>query len=244
MASYFISGASSGIGAELARQLTARGDDVALAARRVGRLEALADQLRRSGATVTVHELDVTDLAAVDQVVRAADAAHDGLDVVVANAGRGGGSRVGSGRPDANVGVLETNLLGVLAQAEVAMALFLPRRAGHLVLVSSVAGTRALPGGAASYSVSKAGVRELGRALQMDAVDSGVAVTVVTPGWVESELTERVRTRLKTPVEPAVSSMLAGIDAGRREVYVPRWWRPVAQVLLPLVPDRVLRRFV
>lgn len=243
MASYFISGASSGIGAELARQLAARGDDLALAARRRERLDTLAGQLRPLGVTVTVHELDVTDGVAVDGVVRAADDAHGGLDVVVANAGRGGGSVVGSGRPEENVGVLETNLVGLLAQAEVALALFRPRDTGHLVLVSSVAGTRAMPGSMASYSVSKAGVRQLGRALRLDVAGTGVDVSVLLPGWVESEMTTRVRGPLKTDVEPAVASMLASMDARRGEVYVPRWWRLLARGVLPVVPASLLRRF-
>ncbi|MBY5162947.1 SDR family NAD(P)-dependent oxidoreductase [Salsipaludibacter albus] len=244
MAAYFISGASSGIGAELARQLAARGDAVALAARRTDRLTALADELSANGAIVSVHELDVTDAAAVDREVRAADAVLGGLDVVVANAGRGGGAVVGDGHHDRNVGVLETNLVGVFAQAEVALSLFRPRGVGHLVLVSSVAGTRGLPGSSASYSVSKAGVLQLGRALRTDLAGSGIDVTVVIPGWVSSEMTERVPERVKTDVETAVASMLDSIDARRGEAYVPRWWRLLARGVLPLVPGRVLRRFL
>ncbi|HKJ57242.1 MAG TPA: SDR family NAD(P)-dependent oxidoreductase, partial [Nitriliruptoraceae bacterium] len=110
MTTWFISGASSGIGAELARQVARRGDDVAVAARRVDRLRELAQGLASAPGRVTVHELDVTDHAAVEQVLHAVDDACGGLDVVVANAGIGGGSRIGSGDQDANAAVVATNL--------------------------------------------------------------------------------------------------------------------------------------
>ncbi len=108
MTTWFITGASSGIGAELARQLARRGDDVALAARRSDRLAALADELADAPGTVTVHELDVTDHRMVAAAMRAADEAHGGLDVAVANAGIGGGRAIGAGGQAANESVVAT----------------------------------------------------------------------------------------------------------------------------------------
>lgn len=242
MTATFISGASSGIGAELARQLCARGEDVALAARRTDRLDALADQLRPLGATVSVHPLDVRDAAAVDAAIRAADGEHAGLDRVVVNAGRAGGARVGAGRHADNVALFEVNLLGALAQAEVAMSLFEPRDRGHLVLVSSVAAVRPLPGGSATYGASKAALRHLGGALAIDTRDTGVDVTTVLPGYVESEMTTGVPGWVKTDVGPAVARLVEILDERPREAWLPGWWGPVARGVLPLVPGRALKR--
>ncbi len=243
MTATFISGASSGIGAELALQLGARGEHVALAARRVDRLDALASEIRRLGVTATVHELDVRDAAAVDAAVRAADEAHGGLDRVVVNAGTGGGQPIGLGRHDANVALLEVNLLGALAQAEVAMSLFRPRDRGHLVLMSSVAAVRPLPGSSAAYAASKAAVRHLGGALAIDCHDTGIDVTTVLPGWVDSEMTEGVTTRLKAGTASAVAELVDILDERPVEAWLPGWWGFVGRRVLPLVPPGILRRF-
>ncbi len=242
MATTFISGASSGIGAELARQLAARGDDLALAARRLDRLDALADELRPQDVRVTTHLLDVTDATAVATTMAAAVAAHGGLDVVVVNAGTGGGAPVGTGHPERNAHVLDVNLLGALAQCESALEHFRARGRGHLVLVSSVAAVRPLPGSVA-YSTSKAALRHLGRALQADLAGSPIDVTIVLPGYVDTEMTAGVRSPLKVAARPAVAQLVAAMDARVDQAWVPRWWGFLARVVLPLVPDAALRRF-
>lgn len=243
MATWFISGASSGIGAELARQLAARGDDVAVAARRRERLEDLQAELADTPGEVTVHELDVTDHDAVEAVMRDADQTHRGIDVVVANAGIGSGGRIGSGHHDASAAVVATNLVGVMSQAEVALALMAPRGQGQIVLVSSVAASRGLPGTTAAYSATKAAVSRLGESLRTQLRGSGIAVTTVCPGYIVSEMTQGVPDFMKTDTISAVASMVAAIDRRSRVVYIPRWWRPVAAVL-KVVPSSVVQRFV
>lgn len=242
MTTWFISGASSGIGAELARQLARRGDDVAVAARRRDRLEDLAEELADAPGTVTVHEVDVTDHDALEAAMRAADQAHGGLGVVVANAGVGRGSVLGSGNHAANEAVVATNIVGVVSTVEVALALMQPRGTGRIVLVSSVTGVRGLPGTAAVYSASKAAVASLGESLAVQLRGTGVGVTTIFPGWVDTEMTERVRYRIKAGAPRAVAQLLEAVDRGRTSAYVPRWWRPVAG-LLRVVPDSLVDRF-
>jgi NADP-dependent 3-hydroxy acid dehydrogenase YdfG len=244
MTSYFISGASSGLGAEMARQLSERGDGVALAARRIGLLEELAQDLASVPGAVTTHALDVTDPVAVDRVIRHADAVHGGLDVVVVNAGRGGGGRLGTGTLDQNRQVIETNLVGVLAQAESALSLFRSRGHGHLVLVSSVVARRGLPGGAAAYSATKAAVATLGASLRTEFAGSDIHITTLRPGYIETELTAKVPKRLKTPVRRGVASMVRAMDDRVGDAVVPAWpWKAVDRVL-PLIPSRIIRRFM
>jgi NADP-dependent 3-hydroxy acid dehydrogenase YdfG len=243
MSIYFISGASSGIGAEMARQLTRRGDDVAIAARRTERLQALAAELAEAPGSVALYTLDVTDPDAVDRVMRQADAELGGLDVVVVNAGRGGGGRLGSGRDEENRAVIETNLLGALAQVETAMAVFRARGRGQLVLVSSLAASRALPGSGAVYSASKVALAYLGASLRSELAGSPIGVTTLRPGYIRTDLSSRNRSPLVTNVDRGVASMLSAIDARAGDVVVPFWpWRPLGW-LMKLVPASLIRRF-
>jgi NADP-dependent 3-hydroxy acid dehydrogenase YdfG len=121
-----ITGASSGLGAGMARELAGRGHDLALVARRADRLEALAAELTaRPGApAVRTATLDVTDDEAVARVVPAMREALGGLDRVIVNAGVGGGRPVGSGRPGANLATARTNFVAAIAQCKAAMAIF------------------------------------------------------------------------------------------------------------------------
>lgn len=238
---YFISGASSGIGAEMARQLAARGAGLAIAARRTGGLETVASGLT-AAAKVTTHTLDVTDPAAVAHTFAEAVAAHGGIDVAVVNAGIGGGRRIGTGHHDENLAIISTNLVGALHQIEVAMAHFRDRDRGHLVLVSSMAGWRGLPGSAASYSASKAALSSLGESLRIETAGGPIAVTTLHPGYIRTDLSARARSPYQTPLDRGVAAMLAAIDRRVGEAVVPGWpWAPLG-LLLRRVPERALRR--
>ena len=127
-----ITGASSGLGEEMARQFAAKGYNLALTARREDRLKALQDELLAAHpkATVLVHRLDVNDHAQVFEVFRAVDAEIGGLDRIIVNAGIGKGAPLGTGRFDANLETAQTNFVAVLAQAEAAMEVFRAQDAG------------------------------------------------------------------------------------------------------------------
>lgn len=226
----------------MARQLIRRGDSVALAARRVERLDELAAHV--TGGRVSVHPLDVTDFPAVAGVMDEADRTHGGLEVVVVNAGRGGGARLGTGRFPENRLVVDTNFTGALAQIEAALDLFRRRGRGHLVLVSSLAATRGLPGSAAVYSATKVGLAWLGESLRAELGGSGIDVTTLRPGYIRTELNERADFRYMTELGPGVEAMIAAMDRKADDVVVPAWpWRPLGW-LLRLAPDVLIRRFM
>ena len=149
-----ITGASSGLGAEMARQLAAKGEDLALCARRTERLEELKAEILAAhpGRRVEIRALDVTDDAAVFEVVHAFARDFDGLDRVVVNAGLGKGAPVGTGRFDANRETAYTNVIGALAQTEAAMEVFRAQKRGHLVLISSMSAMRGLPKTVTGYA--------------------------------------------------------------------------------------------
>lgn len=227
----------------MARQLTARGDRVAAAARRTEELEQLAEEVASHPGSLTIHPLDVTDTEAVGRVIRHADAVHGGLDVVVVNAGRGGGARLGTGRMDENLAVVDVNLVGALAQIEAALALFRPRSHGHLVLVSSMAGDRPLPGSAAVYSASKGALSSLGESLRTELHDVPITVTTLRPGYIDTPLTEGNRSPLLTPLTDGVEAMIAAMDREAGDTPVPSWpWRPLGWVLR-VAPPSLIRRF-
>jgi NAD(P)-dependent dehydrogenase (short-subunit alcohol dehydrogenase family) len=140
-----ITGASAGLGAEMARQLAERGHDLVLTARRVDRLEELAGEIlaKHPELRVEVAELDVTDEEQVFEVFRR----FAPLDRVIVNAGVRSAKMVGTGGHADNLAVGRTNFLAALAQIEAAMEQFRNRGRGHLVVISSVAAMRGLLGG-------------------------------------------------------------------------------------------------
>lgn len=226
----------------MTRRLLGRGDSVAVAARRRDRLEALAHETHSSPGRITVHPLDVTDAAAVFRVMQAADEAHDGLDVVVVNAGRGGGARPGTGGFAENRAVVETNLIGAMAQVEAALGIFRERGRGHLVLVSSLVGSRGLPGSLALYSATKAALTVLGESLRIELEGSGIHVTTLRPGFIRSPINEGSGFPYMTPIGKGVESMIEAIDRRRSDAVVPAWpWAPLGW-LMKIVPESVIRR--
>lgn len=240
-----ITGASSGLGAEMARQFAARGWDLALCARRVERLEELAAQIRDdTGRRVEVAALDVTDGDAVQRVFAGFAATFGHLERVVVNAGIGKGAALGTGRPDANVATARTNFVGALHQAEAALAIFREQGRGHLVLVSSVSAVRGMPKSMTTYAATKAGVSTLGEGIRSENIP-GVDVSVIHPGYIRTPLNEHVSNApMMVDTETGVRAMVAAIERRRTTAYVPRWpWLPIAMVM-KVLPLAVVRRFV
>jgi short-subunit dehydrogenase len=240
-----ITGASSGLGAQLARDFAAMGRDLALCARRTERLEAIRDELATTspGSTVTVHQLDVRDHDQVFEVVEAARKEHGGLDRVVVNAGIGMGQPIGTGRFDANLQTAQTNFVAALAQCEAAMNVFREQGYGHLVVVSSVSAVRGLPRNATTYAATKAGISALAEGIRAEVLGTPIVVTTLQPGFIRSELTEGNHTPLIVSTEKGVAAMVAAIEKEKATAYVPGWpWAALAP-LLRHVPLRLIGRF-
>lgn len=181
-----ITGASAGIGAAVARAFAAEGADLVLTARRGERLDALAAELRRGGVRALALSADVTLDGDLERVVGAAREELGGLDVVLANAGFGVTGKVEELELDDFRRQFETNVFGVLRTVYASLE-ELKRSQGRLGIVGSVAGWISRPGGA-PYSMSKFAVRALAQSLRHELAPEGVSVTLISPGFVESEI--------------------------------------------------------
>ncbi|WP_238578573.1 SDR family oxidoreductase [Inquilinus limosus] len=181
-----VTGASSGIGEAVARHFAKAGAAVMLGARRLHRLEAVAEEIRRDGGRVALQRLDVTRREDVEAFVQAAVAQFGRLDVIVNNAGVMPLSPVADLKVEEWDRMVDVNLRGVLYGVAAALPVFRAQDGGHVVNVTSVADRRIVPT-AAVYSATKYAVRAFSEGLRQE-IGGGIRVTVVAPGATESEL--------------------------------------------------------
>jgi short-subunit dehydrogenase len=235
-----ITGASSGLGAGMARQFAAKGRDLALCARRLDNLEELKAELvtQFPGVQIALAALDVNDHDRVPKVFEELSAELGGIDCVIVNAGIGKGYPLGGGKLWANKATIETNLVSALVQIETALEMFKATGRGHLVLVSSVLGNVGVPGHKAAYAASKAGLTSLGESLRAEYPSGPIKITVLEPGYIESEMTARTAsTPLMVDNETGVRGMVEAIEKEKSRAVVPGWpWWPLVEVMKVLPP--------
>jgi NADP-dependent 3-hydroxy acid dehydrogenase YdfG len=187
-----ITGASSGIGAASARLLAAEGWRLVLAARSIGRLEALAEELGGSERAVAV-KCDVTEWADQQAAVTVAEEHFGGLDAAWANAGFGGQRSFLAESVEQWRDMVLANVYGAALTIRATMPA-LTESKGHLLLTGSIAGRRAIPG--SLYSATKHAVHAMGESVRQELHGTGVRVTVIAPGVVDTPFFAKV------PIEP------------------------------------------
>ena len=240
-----ITGASSGLGAEMARQFADLGYDLGICARRTERLEALREEIQVAHPTtrVEVRRLDVTDPDEVFGVFGDFAATFGTIDRVIINAGLGKGAPLGTGRPDANRETAMVNFIGALSQSEAALEIFRRQKQGHLVMISSMSALRGMRKSMTTYAATKAGVAALAEGVRAENI-KGVDVTVIFPGYIRSEMNDRVeqQTKLMVDTETGVKSIVAAIEKRVAKAYVPAWpWVPIG-VAMKTLPLSVVRK--
>ena len=244
-----ITGASSGLGEEMARQFADLGYDLGLCARRVERLEALKAEIAAAhpDRRVELKALDVNDDEAVFRVFKELAAEFGTLDRVVINAGLGKGAPLGTGRYDANRQTAMTNFVAALAQSEAAMEIFRAQGSGHLVMISSVSAMRGMRKTITTYAATKAGVAALAEGLLNENVKAkGIDVSIIYPGYIRSEMNEKVVQKAKFMVDTktGVRSMVKAIEKRKEKALVPAWpWVPFGFVLKN-APMSVVRKLM
>ena len=239
--SVLITGASSGIGEELAVQLAQSGAQLTLAARRTDRLEALAQKIAGQGTEGTektqrtprpaVVKCDVTRDGDLEMAVSGAVLAFDKLDIVFANAGFGVVAPLKKLTLEDYRRQFETNVFGVLRTIYAALP-ELEKTKGNLAIIGSVSGWVATPG-ASPYSMSKFALRALANAIAPELRASGITVTLLSPGFVASEIRQidnqgvrhetakdPIPPRMVVPTPKAVREILRAVAKGKREQIV------------------------
>jgi short-subunit dehydrogenase len=243
-----ITGASSGLGARLAALYAGRDVVLGLIGRDRERLARVGEACKEAGSTVRLAAIDIADRGAMAAWSSAFDRTFP-VDLIIANAGISAGIDRGGGYEpiDVTLEQIGVNLLGTVHTIAPLLPALLQRRRGRIVLVASVAALRGLPY-SAGYCASKAGVRAYGEALRPLLEEQGVGVTVVSPGFFTSPMTDRWEgpTPFLVSGEEAARRIKRGIDRGRRRIAFPLSLS-FAMRFCDLAPaalgDAILRRF-
>ncbi|MCB1032490.1 MAG: SDR family NAD(P)-dependent oxidoreductase [Acidobacteria bacterium] len=240
----FITGASSGIGASLAKELVRRGARVGLLARREDRLQELAAEIRSAEGTAAWAAADVRDGEAMSRALGRLRETLGPPDVVVANAGTNRPETAKNFQPGAALNLYDINLLGMLRLVDWALPGFLDRGSGQIVGVASLASYVGLSANAA-YCGSKAAMRVHLQSLRVSLKSTGVAVTTICPGFVKSELTDRVKFPMPFlwETERATRYIADAMERRRGEVAFP-WQMALAVGFLARLPASLAERFL
>jgi short-subunit dehydrogenase len=225
-----ITGASSGIGAAIARELSSRGWELLLLARRV----ELIEKLPRSEAVAC----DVGDAAAVKRAVTGS------FDLAIANAGLGIRNHAAKFSIEDAESVIRVNVLGMMYLYDAVIPSMIERRSGRFAGVASLAGLRGLPS-AAPYSASKAAMQAFLEASRIELAQFRVGVSTINPGFVETPMTEKNRFRMPFlwTAERAARVIVDGLERGKRVIEFPR---PMSLFMRTarLVPDSLYDRML
>jgi len=205
-----ITGASSGLGAATARLLSAEGANVVLGARRVDRIQSLADELNAKGGKAIAIATDVTDHDQVKHLVDAAVQKFGRIDVMINNAGLMPHSPLERLKIDDWNRTIDVNIKGVLYGIAAALPHMKQQKAGHIINVSSVAGHKVTPNGAV-YCATKHAVRALSEGLRVEVKPYNIRTTIISPGAVATELPNSI-------TEPDIA---AGVSKFYQETAIP-----------------------
>ena len=237
-----ITGASSGIGAALARFYAGPGVTLGLLGRDAGRLAQVAAELRAAGAEAVEAVLDLRDRPALEAFLTGFDAAHP-VDLIVVNAGVLDGRRADGSIETAAMArrVIDINLLGAIDTLHAVLPAMRQRRRGHIVLISSLAALSPVAD-APAYSASKAGLLSYGQALRTALWGEGVHVSVVCPGYVVSAMTESHIGQHpgKITAEDAARRIAAGIARNKAVIGFPGMLYFLS-ALTPFIPEAIER---
>lgn len=242
-----ITGASSGLGAGMAREFARRGRDLALCARRLEALQALKDELASAhpDIRISIRALNVCDHAQVFEVFGELAEELGRLDRVIVNAGIAQGGSLGTGQFSANLRTAETNFTAALAQAEAALEIFRAQNAGHLVGISSVSAMRGMKGAMSIYAASKAGMATLFEGIRADLLKTPIKVSTIYPGYILTPLNEKVKNApFRVDVESGCRSLVRAIEKESPQAIVPPWpWTPISSALRHLPLSVIARNF-
>lgn len=229
----WITGASTGIGRELALRLAKKGAIVAASARSADKLAELAD----AHPNIRAYPLDVTDRAAVAETADKIEADLGPISLAILNAGIWELMNATNFSLDTARQSFEVNYFGVVNALDPVMKHMLERKSGHIAIVSSVAGYR---GGGAAYSPTKAALISLSEALYPQLKTNGVALTVICPGFVETPMTAEKSVPMPFQISAATAAeiIISGLERKKYEIVFP-WQMAILMKLMRILPNRI-----
>jgi short-subunit dehydrogenase len=251
-----ITGASSGIGAAVARRLAGDGMRLTLAARRLDRLEQGARVVEALGGEALVMQTDVRNRDEIERMVKSTFDQWGHVDVLLNNAGIGNDKLLIRSKPEKIRDKIEINLLAVIDCAQAVLPVMLRQKSGHIINVSSIAGLVGLPG-STIYCATKFGVNGFSDALRRELSGTGIHVSAFCPGFTPSEISPDLKAiadgQPGAPHPPGlmqaayVADQIARlIQHPRRRVVVPYSWNILVFIatLFPGLADRVIRSYI
>ena len=248
-----ITGASSGIGLAVARELARAGAAVVLGARRADKLAQAVETIRAAGGRAEALTMDVTREEDVARLASLAQSAFGSLDIMVCNAGFGFYGSVEETPPDVMQRMMDVNFMGTYFGARAALPMFRRQNRGHLMIVSSIVGQRGIAA-MSGYSATKGAQVSFAESLRAEFAGSGVEISVVFPVSTETEFRSAMERDYghsvsglgpKQSVDVVARAMVAGIRSGAAEIYPHRASKALAvlNAVAPRLTDRVVRRF-
>ena len=251
-----ITGASSGIGAAVARRLARDNMCLTLAARRLEKLEQVASEVEALGGDALIIQTDVCNRDEIQRMLKATLDRWGHVDVLVNNAGVGNDKLLVRNRLEKIQNVININLLAVIQCAQVILPVMLRQKSGHIINVASIAGLVAVPG-STIYSATKFGVVGFSDALGRELYGSGIHVSAFCPGFTGSEINSELKAiaeekSIRThppgfmPVSYVADQIAHLIYHPRRRVIIPTSWNILVFIatLFPGLADSVIRFFI
>lgn len=248
-----ITGASSGIGAAVARRLGRDGMCLSLAARRKDKLEIVAEEVREAGGETLVLPTDVTQQKDVEKMVRDTQTKWGQVDVLFNNAGAGLDLPYVECGMDQIINKVNTNLMAVMACAHAVLPIMLSQKRGHIINNSSIAGLVAV---STVYSATKYGVVGFSDALRRELLKTGVKVSAFCPGFTPSEFSPNLKAHAEgrkdaprypglMPVSYVADQVAWLIDHPRRIYVIPKSWRMLVLLenMFPFIADVIVPYF-
>ena len=250
-----VTGASTGIGKETARQLVERGASVVLASRHREKLEAVAEELAPLPGATLVVPTDVTERLAVEALARRTVEVFGSIDILINNAGSGLFAPISGGSLENARRLFDVNFWGAVHAVQATAPYMQVQRRGHIVNVSSVAGWVAPPH-MGMYAATKFALRAMSDSLRTELSGSGVRVSTIYPGLTQTSFTENMLQEAPAPAFPPLVRWTTPEAVGRRILQAIRWgWRDVfvspediaaagLNVVAPQLVDWAMRAFI
>lgn len=232
-----ITGASTGIGKSLAKQMASKGYRVGLLARRAELLKEVAEEIQQSGGQAVWEAADIKNRHQTRDSIQKLVDRLGGIDILVANAGVGAPTTLKPWNVEDQEAMIIVNLLGVIYSMESVLPLMLDNKKGHLVAISSLAAFKGLPG-ESGYTASKAGLNTFMEGLRIQLRSKGIHVSTICPGFIRTPMTEV--NDFKMPwlleAEEAAAIILKGIQRKVRVLRFP-WQTSLLMRIVSWLPD-------